>query len=447
MAAQLLSTVFGRRPACGAAVLISILFVPAALSLEWEFDDAIDEALIWANDSVSIVVGPDGAPHIAHSLYPPQNPRYATKTDGVWSVETADQHYSGSGASIALNSQGQPCLAYRWGNPDAGEQLQLAFAERTATGWQNTIIDGMMQDSRTSLCFTVDGVPHIAYAGASPWHLKHASLSGGVWKTEVVDELGSSGDDISMTLDAAGYPHICHARGTHEECAFWSGSVWKDDLVDSTVGPCNIMGSGIGVDAAGNTHIVWQSHTCEAPGALRYGKRTADGWNVITIDHSFSEFTAGCSLALDRLGHPHVVYGTLGCLMGGNSELRYTHLNGAGNWVHELVDADGDCGELNSVAIDSSGFMHVAYYVGDGYSQSGVIRYARSTTPVVIVGDLNCDGAVNGYDVDPFVLALTNRTAYAAAFPACDYMLADVNDDGAVNGYDVDPFVALLTGK
>jgi hypothetical protein len=63
------------------------------------------------------------------------------------------------------------------------------------------------------------------------------------------------------------------------------------------------------------------------------------------------------------------------------------------------------------------------------------------------VGDLNCDGLVNGYDIDPFVLALTDPAAYAEQWPDCDYMLGDVNGDGAVNGYDIDPFVGLLTGQ
>jgi YD repeat-containing protein len=61
-------------------------------------------------------------------------------------------------------------------------------------------------------------------------------------------------------------------------------------------------------------------------------------------------------------------------------------------------------------------------------------------------GDLNCDGLLNTFDIDPFVLALTNPDAYAAAFPACDRMLADVNCDGSVNTFDIDPFVLCLTG-
>lgn len=61
-------------------------------------------------------------------------------------------------------------------------------------------------------------------------------------------------------------------------------------------------------------------------------------------------------------------------------------------------------------------------------------------------GDLNCDGAVNAFDIDPFVLALIDAEAYAEQFPACDYMLADINLDGTVNAFDIDPFVLRLTG-
>jgi subtilisin family serine protease len=63
-----------------------------------------------------------------------------------------------------------------------------------------------------------------------------------------------------------------------------------------------------------------------------------------------------------------------------------------------------------------------------------------------LLGDMNCDGTVNGYDIDPFVLALTNPAGYQAAYPACQIGNADINGDGVVNGYDIDPFVSLLTG-
>ena len=61
-------------------------------------------------------------------------------------------------------------------------------------------------------------------------------------------------------------------------------------------------------------------------------------------------------------------------------------------------------------------------------------------------GDLNCDGAVNFNDINPFVLALSDPNGYAAAYPNCNIMNGDVNGDGHVDFQDINPFVALLTG-
>lgn len=61
------------------------------------------------------------------------------------------------------------------------------------------------------------------------------------------------------------------------------------------------------------------------------------------------------------------------------------------------------------------------------------------------LGDLDCDGQIHNFDIDAFVLALTNPTAYFDAYPLCDITLADVNGDGLVNNFDIDSFVDLLT--
>ncbi len=62
------------------------------------------------------------------------------------------------------------------------------------------------------------------------------------------------------------------------------------------------------------------------------------------------------------------------------------------------------------------------------------------------LGDMNCDGSVDFFDIDGFVLAVTDPAAYEAAYPDCDLMLADVNGDGEVNFFDIDAFVALIVG-
>ncbi|HMH18390.1 MAG TPA: PQQ-binding-like beta-propeller repeat protein [Burkholderiales bacterium] len=61
-----------------------------------------------------------------------------------------------------------------------------------------------------------------------------------------------------------------------------------------------------------------------------------------------------------------------------------------------------------------------------------------------VLGDLNCDGAVNVLDIEPYTFALTDPAVYARRFPRCYRSLADINGDGAVNALDIEPFVGLL---
>ena len=66
-------------------------------------------------------------------------------------------------------------------------------------------------------------------------------------------------------------------------------------------------------------------------------------------------------------------------------------------------------------------------------------------------GDMNCDGVVNLFDVDAFVVAITSSAntppfdAYDALYPNCDPNLADMDGDGAVNLFDIDMFVDAAT--
>ncbi len=60
--------------------------------------------------------------------------------------------------------------------------------------------------------------------------------------------------------------------------------------------------------------------------------------------------------------------------------------------------------------------------------------------------DLNCDGAVDFFDVDGFLLALLSPAEYDATYPHCRASAGDVNTDGRVDFFDIDPFVGCLFG-
>ena len=59
-------------------------------------------------------------------------------------------------------------------------------------------------------------------------------------------------------------------------------------------------------------------------------------------------------------------------------------------------------------------------------------------------GDLNCDGDIDAFDIEPFLIALFDPQGYAAAYPDCDISFADINGDGDVDAFDIEPFLELL---
>jgi hypothetical protein len=94
-------------------------------------------------------------------------------------------------------------------------------------------------------------------------------------------------------------------------------------------------------------------------------------------------------------------------------------------------DNSGQC----DVPAPNSGFVAVA--AGE-YHSLGLKAFP---------GDLNCDGAVNFDDINPFVSTLgADPLAWNLAHPGCHWLNADCNGDGVVNFDDIDAFVALLSG-
>lgn len=91
------------------------------------------------------------------------------------------------------------------------------------------------------------------------------------------------------------------------------------------------------------------------------------------------------------------------------------------------VDGDGDA----DLAITGGTPNHVSVLM-------------NLTCVIDVAGDMNCDGVLNNFDIDAFVLALSNPDEYAAQFPDCNIQHADVNRDGVVNNFDISPFVDCL---
>lgn len=64
--------------------------------------------------------------------------------------------------------------------------------------------------------------------------------------------------------------------------------------------------------------------------------------------------------------------------------------------------------------------------------------------PGPVPGDMNCDGKINGADIQGFQLALIDGAMYTATNLDCTILNADTNLDGSINYADVASFVSLL---
>ncbi len=101
-------------------------------------------------------------------------------------------------------------------------------------------------------------------------------------------------------------------------------------------------------------------------------------------------------------------------------------------------DLNGD-GREDLIAISGS--------AGDsGRAGNVVIRLNQREQAPVVPGDLDCSGAVDFDDINPFVLALSTPAGYAAQYPECNILNGDCDSDGDVDFDDINPFIAILSG-
>jgi len=78
--------------------------------------------------------------------------------------------------------------------------------------------------------------------------------------------------------------------------------------------------------------------------------------------------------------------------------------------------------------------------------QAAMLQYPFNPCGNQALGDANCDGTVDGFDIQPFVLALTDPNSWIAQYPNCDILcVCDANCDGTVDGFDIQYFVGCLT--
>jgi hypothetical protein len=112
---------------------------------------------------------------------------------------------------------------------------------------------------------------------------------------------------------------------------------------------------------------------------------SAGAWRFETVD---SEGDVGSynSIALDSSGYPHIAY-----IDDTNIDLKYARWDGAA-WLIETVDSEGSVGGMNSLALDSTDYAHIAY---NDYTNRD-LKYARWDGAEWLIETVDSEGDV-GY--------------------------------------------------
>ncbi|MCG3126695.1 MAG: hypothetical protein CHACPFDD_01547 [Phycisphaerae bacterium] len=157
----------------------------------------------------------------------------------------------------------------------------------------------------------------------------------------------------------------------------------------------------------------------------------ADGSGAYLI--VLSNGTSGGFIVLSENGQP-MLWGTKSVDFQGPKQYDDDNPKDA---VHNFADSTlgGECYDYTfGVCPDPLGACITLY------GAAGRVPCTESCSATCNPCDTNCDGSVNGFDVDPLVAQLTGSGS------GCSPCAGDVNGDGSVNGFDVEPFVQGLTG-
>ncbi|MBK9120163.1 MAG: hypothetical protein IPM18_11265 [Phycisphaerales bacterium] len=173
-----------------------------------------------------------------------------------------------------------------------------------------------------------------------------------------------------------------------------------------------------GTRAWGDTGVEYVPFSANQPSNLQV-VLAGDGAMVVYSDRSGAAQLVG--IRVDGNGAPTGAPLVVSSTLSGKSRLQAARTRG-GTTLLAWSDSRSGAGDILVQNVNADGTLGL---------------------PVVIPGDVNCDGAVNFGDISPFIAAI--KAGGPDHWPGpCPYASGDLNADGVVNFSDIAPFIAAL---
>ncbi len=191
-------------------------------------------------------------------------------------------------------------------------------------------------------------------------------------------------------------------------------------------------------------------------GGLNWGWRCMEGFNCTGL--------SGCTCNSPDLALPIIDHGRAqaACIIGGYvyrsrtiPGLRgtYFYADHVTNRLFSLRVVNGQATEATERTAElqppGGGLNSITSFGQDGAGEVYVVarggRIFRIVPDGLAHGDMNGDGAIDAFDIEPFVIALTDRNTYIAMYPNIDPdEIGDTNCDGVMDTFDIEGFIGYL---
>ena len=264
---------------------------------------------------LDIVVGDEGAPHIAWHNHDLENEAYAVLADGVWAQQDLDHPgHDGWDNSLALDSRGLPHTASV--DPSQfGSRSGVEYASFDGESWTVEEVGSgpVPYEFGTEIALDADDRVPVAWYDQSEEDLKYATKEGGAWTITTVDGDGDAGRFPSMVLDQQGNPVIGYFESTggsegYIKLARFSNGQWSVERVDTLedvslghFGARNI----VSVALDGDKPVLAYSDTR----IIKLAWWDGSDWNLETVlEIGDTPFGQQISMALDSSGSLHLTY-------------------------------------------------------------------------------------------------------------------------------------------
>ena len=197
-----------------------------------------------------------------HVAYGGDHLYYARCVSGACTIQTVDPtDYVGPYASLALDSNGNPHIAYyAIGESEFCNDEKVKYARWTGSTWQVQLVEEGCLGGYTSLALDAADIPHISYFNESSDELQLADWDGSAWNSYTPYWLPSfaySGIPSSLQSDDDGHLHLAFIAGDAGYGTVWytqkEGDEWGP-LVEVDNRP-SALSLSMALDGDGNPHL------------------------------------------------------------------------------------------------------------------------------------------------------------------------------------------------